>query len=445
MNKIVIVGGGAAGLSAALNARRTRRDVDVKVVSEEPHPAYSRCGLPFVISGEIEGFEKLYIYPFEFYRTMRIDLLLKSRVLDVDVKAKTVRVLREEGKEERLAYDSLIIATGARPFIPPIKGVGMEGVYPLRTMDDARMIRSAASNAKEAVVIGGGPVGLEVANALVKLGLKVTLVEALNQVMRSSLDEDVASIIHKAVESSGVRLILGGRVSEFLGNGRLRAVVISGEEFKADLAVLAIGVRVNNELASKIGLELGPTGGIKVNPRMETSISGIYAAGDCVESIHMLSLTPTLCQLGTVAVRQGRVAGINAAGGYAIFPGVLASIVTKAFDLEVGSTGLTVWQAKRLGIDVAIGAVTWKSHAEYYPGAKDLRVKLVFERSSMRLIGGQVIGGEGVAAKVDALALAIQSRMTAYDLVNMDSCYTPPLADVWNPIALAAEIALRRA
>ncbi|MEM4699850.1 MAG: FAD-dependent oxidoreductase [Candidatus Nezhaarchaeales archaeon] len=443
--RIVIVGGGAAGLDAALSARRTSRDAEVTIISEEPRPAYSRCALPFVIGGDIEGFDRIVIYKPEFYRMMRIGLKLSTSVVEVDAGNKVVRAMGPGGVEERVPYDALILATGARAALPPIKGREKRGVHPLRTIDDASAILQRAMGAKSAVVVGAGLVGLEAAEGLVKRGVKVTVVEALSQVLRPILDEDMAKLVQSSIAAHGVRLMLNTKVDEILGDEAVRAVAAGGEVIEADLVVIATGVRANVDLAAKAGCKLGVTGGIKVDSRMMTSVPDIYAAGDCVESIHLVTKQPTLCQLGTVAVKQGKVAGINAAGGYATFPGVLGSTVSKLFGLEVGFTGLTVWQAKQAGLDVVVGSAAWRTRAEYYPGGKDIRVKLIFERESMKLIGAQIIGGEGVAGRIDGLSLAIQAGMTAYDLSKADTCYTPPLADTWSPITLAAEAALRRA
>jgi len=443
--RIVVVGGGAAGLDAALNARRTSREAEVTVINAEPRPAYSRCALPFVIGGDIEGFDRIVIYRPDFYRMMKIGLRLSTTVTEVDPSAKVVKAVGPDGKEEEIPYDALILATGAKAIVPPIKGRDKKGVYPLRTIDDASAILDEALKAKSAVVIGAGLVGLEAAEGLVKRGVKVTVIEALHQVLRPILDEDMAKLVQSSIAAHGVRLMLNTKADEILGDERVKAVAAGGEQIEADLVVMAVGVRANVDLAVKAGCKIGVTGGVKVDARMMTSVQDVYAAGDCVESVHLVTKQPTLCQLGTVAVKQGKVAGINAAGGYATFPGVLGSAVSKIFDVEVGFTGLTVWQARQAGFAVVVGSAPWQTRAEYYPGGKDIRVKLVFERSSMKLIGAQVVGGEGVAGRIDELALAIQLGATAYDLAKADTCYTPPLADTWSPITLAAEAALKKA
>ncbi|RLF08238.1 MAG: pyridine nucleotide-disulfide oxidoreductase, partial [Thermoprotei archaeon] len=419
--------------------------VEVTVINAEPKPAYSRCALPFVIGGDIESFDHIIIYKPDFYRMMKINLKLSTTITEIDPSAKTVKAVGPDGREETIPYDSLILATGARAIVPPIKGSDKKGVYPLRTIEDASAILQEALRAKSAVVIGAGLVGLETAEGLVRRGVKVTVVEALHQVLRPILDEDMAKLVQANIAKHGVKLLLSTRADEILGDDHVKAVAAGGEQLDADLVVMAVGVRANTDLAAKAGCKLGVTGGIRADTRMMTSVPDVYAAGDCVESVHLVTKQPMLCQLGTVAVKQGKVAGINAAGGYATFPGVLGSAVSKIFDLEVGFTGLTEWQAKQAGFEVLVGLVPWRTRAEYYPGGREIRVKLVFERASMKLIGAQIVGGEGVAGRVDALSLAIQAGMTAYDLAKADTCYTPPLADTWSPITLAAEAALKKA
>lgn len=441
---IVIIGCGAAGLSAALNARKTDRNANITIIEQEEYPAYSRCALPFVIGGEIKDINSLLAFSPSMYKMMRIDLRLKSRVIDVDSKSKTVMYIDHQGREENLHYDSLILTTGASPIIPPINGVNKRGVYVLRTINDCKSIIEASSNSKNAIVIGAGLVGLETADALYRRGLNVTVFEILPSILRASLDEDMAEIVKSSIEGKGVKIFVNRRIDEITGDDRVDGIISDGERFKADMVVLATGVRANTELAEKIGVQTGVTGAIKVNSRMETTVKGIYAAGDCVESRHIITSQAVLSQLGTTAVKQGRVAGINAAGGYATFPGVLNSMVSRIFNLEVGSTGLNTLQAESYGFKVFTGSVTWKTRAEYYPEAKSIRVKLLFERGSLKIIGGQIIGGEFVAPRIDSIAQAIQSGMTVFDIIDSETCYSPPLANTWSPITLAAESALSK-
>jgi len=449
--RIVIIGANAAGVSAAAFARKTDRKAEIILIEKDKYAAYSRCGLPFAIAGEVSSLEDLVLYPPSYYQTMKFDLRLETEAKRVDLESRTVEVVDKSGKKEEISFDSLIFCTGASPWIPPIEGRDKKGVFMLRTIDDARAIMEALSSAKKAVVIGAGAIGLEMAAAMKEKGLEVAVVELLPHVLPLAIDADIAKMVQGVLEEHGIRVILGKPVKRILGDERVKAVEVDGEELEADIVIAATGVRPNTALAAEAGLAIGPTRAIKTDFRMrcldaqrQRPVEGVYAAGDCAETIHMVTGLPALSQLGTTAVRMGKVAGINAAGGYAIFPGVLGSFVTKIFDLQVGSTGLTAEQAKRLGMDVVTGVATHVTKAEYYPGGKHIRVKLVVDKATKRVVGGQVAGGEDVTQRVNTIALAIQAKMSVYDLAMLRSAYAPPVADVWEPIVLAADVAARR-
>jgi len=444
VRRIVIIGAHAAGVDAASAARKTDRAAEITLMTAQKKAGYSPCGIPFVLGGDIPGFDDLVVFPPAYFRMMKLNLRLETTATNIDKEAKTVEIRDKTGRREELPYDSLIIATGAHPFVPPIKGREKRGVYTLRTLEDGERIDQAIKKAKSGVVIGAGLIGLEVAAAFVERGLKTTVVELLPHVLPSMLDRDMAGIVHGTLEKRGVRVIVGRGVDEILGSENVTGVSVAGEDIPAGLVVAATGVRANTELAQKAGIALGETGAIKVNMRMETSVKEIYAAGDCVESMSLITHRPMLSQLGTTAVRQGRVAGINAAGGYATFPGVLGSAVTKIFDTEVGATGLTESMANQAGIETVVGSVTSKTRPKYYPGGKAIKVKLVVERETERVIGGQIIGGEEVAQRVNALSFAIQKQMTVRELAKAETCYAPPLSETWEPIVLAAGVAVRR-
>ena len=442
--RIVIIGAHAAGCDAASAARKTDRTAKITLMTTQKKPGYSPCGIPFVLGGHIPSFDDLIVFPSSFFRMMKLDLRLETTATSINTGAKTVEIRDKTGKQETLPYDSLIIATGAYPFVPPIKGREKQGVYVLRTIEDGERIDEAIKKAKSAVVVGAGLIGLETAVAFVERGLKTTVVELLPYVLPLMLDQDMANMVHKMLEERGMRIIVGRGVDEILGTEKATGVLVAGEEIPADLVMVATGVRANTELAQKAGIEVGLARAIKVNMRMETSVKDVYAAGDCVESVSLITHRPTISQLGTTAVRQAKVAGINAAGGYAIFPGVLGSAVTKMFDIEIGATGLTEFMANRAGIRTVTGSITSKTKPEYYPGGKPIRVKIVVEKETQRIIGGQVVGGEEVTQRINALSFAIQKQMTIRELAKADTCYAPPLAETWEPMVLAAEIALRR-
>ena len=442
--RIVIIGAHAAGVDAASAARKTDRTAEITLITKQRQAGYSPCGIPFVLGRHIPSFDKLIVFPQSYFQMMKLNLMLETTATNIDTKAKTVEIQDKTGTQKTLEYDSLILTTGSYPFVPPIKGREKQGVYVLKTIEDGKKIDQAIENSKSAVVVGAGLIGLETAVAFVERGLKTTVVELLPQVLPAMLDADMAKIVQNMLEEKGMRIITGHAVDEILGEEKVTGVSVAGEQIPCDIVVVATGVRANTELAKNAGITIGETRGIKTNMRMETSVKDVYAAGDCAESVHLVTGRPTLSQLGTTAVRQAKVAGTNAAGGYAIFPGVLGSAVTKFFDTEIGVTGLTEFFAKRVGLETVTGTITSKTRPEYYPGGLPIKIKLVVEKETERIVGAQMIGGEQVTQRVNALSFAIQKQMTVRDLAKADTAYAPPLNETWEPMVLAAEIALRK-
>ena len=442
--RIVIIGAHAAGVDAASAARKTDRTAEITLITKQRQAGYSPCGIPFVLGRHIPSFDKLIVFPQSYFQMMKLNLMLETTATNIDTKAKTVEIQDKTGTQKTLEYDSLILTTGSYPFVPPIKGREKQGVYVLKTIEDGKKIDQAIENSKSAVVVGAGLIGLETAVAFVERGLKTTVVELLPQVLPAMLDADMAKIVQNMLEEKGMRIITGHAVDEILGEEKVTGVSVAGEQIPCDMVVVATGVRANTELAKNAGITIGETRGIKTNMRMGTSVKDVYAAGDCAESVHLVTGRPTLSQLGTTAVRQAKVAGTNAAGGYAIFPGVLGSAVTKFFDTEIGVTGLTEFFAKRVGLETVTGTITSKTRPEYYPGGLPIKIKLVVEKETERIVGVQMIGGEQVTQRVNALSFAIQKQMTVRDLAKADTAYAPPLNETWEPMVLAAEIALRK-
>ncbi|MEM0313324.1 MAG: FAD-dependent oxidoreductase [Candidatus Bathyarchaeia archaeon] len=436
--RIVIIGAHAAGVDAASAARKTDRTAEITLITEEKNAGYSRCGLPFVLEGKIPSFQDLIVFPPSFYQMMKLNLKTETKVTKIDTGRRVVEAVDKMGKTEEIPYDSLIIATGASAFTPPIKGREKQGIMPLRTIEDGERIDKAIrEGAKSAVVMGAGLIGLETAVALNERGLKVTVVEMLPQVLPAMLDPDMAKMVDEMLRQKGINILTGKPVEEFLGTDKVTGIVAGGEQINADLFVSAFGVRANVQLATDAGVAIGETRLIKTNSRMETNIKDVYAVGDCVESIHMVTQRPVVQQLG-------KVAGINAAGGYAVFPGVIGSAVTKLYDTQIGATGLTEAAAKRAGIETVAGSITSKTRADYYPGASPIKVKLVVEKESQRIIGVQIIGGEDVTQRINAISFAIQKQMSVRELAKADTAYAPPLNETWEPIVLAAEMALMK-
>ena len=442
--KILVIGAGAGGVSAAASARRTDREAEITLVTEEPYSAYSRCGLPFVLSREISSFNNLILYPSEFYRMMKLNLQLETNTVEVDASARSVTVQGKDGDVRSLAYDDLIVSTGARAARPPIKGADKKGVHVVRTITDCQRIDAQIEKSKAAIVVGAGLIGLEVAAALKERGLKVTVVELLPHILPLMLDADMAKPVYDHLVRNGIDVVAGKGVDEVLGGADVSGVSVSGSETEADMVILAAGIRPAVELLKKVGAEIGKTGCAKVDSRMQTSIEGVYAAGDCSETTHMISGKPFSPQLGTTAVRQGRTAGINAAGGDSRLPSVLGSSITRFLNIEIGQTGLTEKRAEEIGIKPVVGTITAKTRAHYYPGGMDIRIKVIAEPEQGKIIGTQIVGGEEVTQRINMASVAIQKGLTIREVAATDTCYSPPVADYWEPFVTAAEMALRR-
>jgi NADH oxidase (H2O2-forming) len=443
--RIIIVGANAAGVEAASAARKKDRTAEITLITQEKTAGYSRCGLPFVIGGQIPSFKDLVVYPPAYFQMLKLNLKNETKVTAVNTKDKTVTAVDKAGTAETLQYDSLVIATGADAFMPPIKGREKQGILSLRGLEDGEKIDEAVKNgAKSAVIMVAGLIGLETGVALIERGLKVTIVEMLPQILPQMLDADMAKMVQEHLQEKGMCILTGKAVEEFLGEDKVTAIMAGGEKIEADLFISAFGVRANTKLAVDAGIPLGETRAIKTNMRMETDVKDVYAIGDCAEAPNIITHKQTCAQLGTIAVRQGKVAGINAAGDYAQFPGVIASAVTRLFETEAGVTGLTEAAAARARIEVVTGAISSKTAADYYPSAKPIKVKLVVEKESQRIIGAQIVGGEEVTQRINALSFAIQKQMTVRELAKADTAYAPPLNETWEPMVLAAEMVLMK-
>jgi NADPH-dependent 2,4-dienoyl-CoA reductase/sulfur reductase-like enzyme len=347
-------------------------------------------------------------------------------------------------------FDQLLFATGALPITPNVPGAGARGIYALSTLQSGIEVRWAVDREepRRAVIVGGGYVGLEMAEALVMRGLDVSLVEMMPQVM-NTLDPDMGSLVSDALRAFGVHLYLEESLEAFeVLDGRVRAVITDRQTLPADLVVLGMGVRPNTELAAEAGIPLGERGAIRVDQRMRTSVEGVWAAGDCAESLHLVSGRPTYVALGTVANKQGRVAGINLAGadagrGYAVFPGVVGTAITKIGAVEVARTGLQEAEMGTFHLEYASARIESHTRVGYYPGAGRITVKVHAEKGSGRLLGGQIVGAEGAAKRIDVLATALHARFTVDEVVDLDLSYAPPYSSVWDPVAIAARQVVR--
>ena len=443
--RILVIGANAAGVESASAARKKDRTAEITLVTQEKTPGYSRCGLPFVIGGQIPSFKDLIVYPPAYFQMLKLNVKTETKATAINTKEKVVTVVDKSGATESLPYDSLVIATGADAFMPPIKGREKQGILSLRNLEDGEKILEELQNGvKSAIIMGAGLIGLETGVAFIERGLKVTLVEMLPQILPAMLDADMAKMVQGHLEEKGMCILTEKRVEEFLGDDKVTAVIAGGEKIEADLFLSAFGVRANTKLAVEAGIPLGESRAIKTNSKMETDVKDVYAVGDCAEAPNLITHKAVCAQLGTIAVRHGKVAGANAAGAYSQFPGVLASAVTRLFDTEAGVTGLTAAAATRAGIEVVTGAISSKTKADYYPGALPIKVKLVVEKESQRLIGAQIVGGEEVTQRINALSFAIQKGMTVRELAKADTAYAPPLNETWDPMVLAAEMILMK-
>ncbi len=372
--RVVIIGANAAGVEAASAARKKDRAAEITLITQEKNAGYSRCGLPFVIGGHIANFKDLIVYPPAYFQMLKLNLRTETKATAINTNEKTVTIQTKDATAETLPYDSLVIATGADSFMPPIKGKEKPGILSLRGIEDGEKIDAAVkAGAKSAIIMGAGLIGLEVGVGLMERGLKVTIVEMLPQILPQLLDADMAKLVQDHLQEKGMIILTSKGVEEFLGDDKVTAIKAGGEVIEADMFISAFGVRANTKLAVDAGIPLGETRAIKTNGRMETDVKDVYAVGDCAEGPNIITHRPTCAQLGTIAVRQGKVAGANAGGDYSQFSGVLASAVTRLFEIEAGNTGLTETAAARNRLEVVTGAISSKTKADYFPGAKPIK------------------------------------------------------------------------
>jgi NADPH-dependent 2,4-dienoyl-CoA reductase/sulfur reductase-like enzyme len=444
--RLVVIGGDAAGMSAAAGARRRRPADELEVIAFERgrFTSYAACGVPYYVGDLVHDPDDLIARTPEEHRRKGVDVHLRHEVVAIDTGARRVTVRDLDAEAEReVAYDQLVIATGGAPHRPPLPGLDAEGVYGVQTLEDGIEVRRIVDETKpkHAVVVGGGYIGVEMAEALLRRGLEVTLVCAHPAPM-STLDPDMGDLVAGAMRGLGVHLRLVERAQRLeVEDGRVTGVTTPVGTIHADIVVLGTGARPNSELARAAGIEIGESGGIVTDDHQRTSADGVFAAGDCVETRHLVSGAPVAIALGTHANKQGRVVGINATGGDAVFPGVLGTAITKVCDYEVGRTGLNEEEAGDAGLDFFATTIDGTTRAAYYPETQPIRVKLVAERGSGRLLGAQIVGREGAAKRIDVLAACLWNRMSVEDVINLDLGYAPPFSPVWDPVLVAARVA----
>lgn len=443
--RLVVIGADAAGMSAASQARRMRGPAELEIVAfERGHfTSFSACGIPYWVGGEVPERDRLIARTPEEHRARDIDLRMRTEVTEIDVDRRRVRARDvDSGAEDWTSYDKLVIATGARPIRPDMPGVDAPGVHGVQTLDDGQALLDtlAGTRGRRAVVVGAGYIGVEMAEALINRGYEVTVLNRGKEPM-STLDPDMGRLVHTAMTGLGITMVDDATVTKVLTgqDGRVRAVATDDAEYPADVVVLGIGVRPQTVLARAAGLPLGRHGGLLTDRAMRVrGHTDIWAGGDCVEVLDLVSGQDRHIALGTHANKHGQVIGTNVGGGYATFPGVVGTAVSKVCDLEIARTGLREKDARRVGLQFETVTIESTSRAGYYPGASPMTVKMLAERRTGRLLGMQIVGREGAAKRVDIAAVALTAGMTVEQMTALDLGYAPPFSPVWDPVLVAA-------
>lgn len=447
--RFIVIGGVAAGMSAASRAKRRKPDMEVTVLERGSFVSYGACGLPYFVSDLVKDVHGLVVHDAAFFKKKRgIEVLTGHEVTRIDPEVKVVfaRNLEQEN-ELRMGYDKLAICTGAFPYRPELPGSNLKNIFVIRTPEDGSAIKNLIEqeSPRKAVIIGAGFIGLEMADAFRKRGLEVTVLKRPGSILKM-FDDDLVKLVEEELKAKGVELIKDVVIQGFEGNdeGRVKMVILAEKRYQADFVLLATGSQPNSILARGAGLKVTANGAITVNERMQTSHPDIFAAGDCVGQRHLITGREVYIPRGTTANKQGRVAGECAAGGEDTFSGVLGTAVSKIFDLTVARTGLSSAEAE--GYDFVTSTVAHPSHAHTYPNpeAEDITIKLIMERGTGKLLGAQMIGKLGVAKRIDVFATAIQGGMTIEDISRLDLCYAPPFAPVWDSILVAANVASKK-
>lgn len=441
--KIIIVGGVAGGATAAARIRRMDESAEIILLEKGKYISYANCGLPYYIGGVIEERENLFVQTAEGFSTrFRIDVRTENEVTGIDRARKTVTVRRGEETYEE-TYDKLLISTGATPVRPPLPGIGLEGIFTLRNVDDTDRIKRHIDRCRprRAVVVGAGFIGLEMAENLHALGAKVSIVEMADQVM-TPIDFSMASLVHLHLMEKGVNLYLNRAVASFeKTDDGLKVCLKDGHSIAADVVILSIGVRPETSLARAAGLTIGETGGIAVNDYLQTSDEAIYAIGDAIAFRHPITGKPWLNYLAGPANRQGRIAADNMLGAGIPYEGSIGTSIAKVFDLTVASTGLPGKRLRQEGIEYMSATIHPNSHAGYYPGAMPMSIKITFGKETGRLYGGQIVGYDGVDKRIDEIALVLKRQGTVYDLMKVEQAYAPPFSSAKDPVAVAGYVA----
>ncbi len=445
--RLVVIGGVAAGPKAAAKARRCDPEMEIVIYQEEDEISYAGCGLPYYVSGVIKDREELISRTPGKFAQDGIKILKNRRIEKIDLRNSTISGRRiGSGETFTDRFDRLVIATGAYPIRPKIEGIDLGNVFYLRSIFDADAISEniRSETVKNVVIAGGGYIGLEVAESLIKLGKKVTIMELAPQIL-TLFDEDFAGILQKYLEKKGVTIFTSEGIQALKGReGKVTHIQTADRQLEADAVLMSLGIRPQVEIAKQAGLKIGETGAVWVNEKMETSTEGVYAAGDCAETTHLITGKKVWIPLGSTANKQGRVVGINVCGGSATFPGVMGTTAFRTFDFNVAKTGLNMKEAEKEGFHPIQALVRGYDRAHYYPGREESTLKVIADKESGQILGGQAVG-EGPSDKfIDILAMALHGKMTCRELASVDLAYAPPFSPVLSPIIVAANVLLNK-
>ncbi len=445
---VVVIGGVAAGMSAASQAKKRKSSLNVVVLEKSEFISYGSCGLPYYIMDLIKKHTDLIALTKDEFRNERnIDVLTKVEAVKIAPTEKKVYAIDyNKNKDVVFPYDYLVVATGASPIKPPIPGIDNPTIFQIRRLDDGIAVKGYIKSypVKRTAIIGAGYIGMEMAEALKGLGFEVILIEKLPNIL-GTMDDEITSVVEKTLESNGVKLLKSTEVKSFdkKDNGMTRIDTNNGS-FDVNMVILAMGVKPNSAIAKTAGITTGAHDAILVNEKMETNIPHIYSAGDCAVARHIILKKDLYIPMGTTANKQGKIAGANIAGADEIFKGVAGTAVVKIFDLEVAKTGLTEKEAVANGFNAVSSVITSRTKAHYYPGSTSITIKLVMDKKKGRLLGAQMVGGEGVAKRIDIVVAGLYRNMTVDELSRLDLSYAPSFAPVWDPLLVAANSAVKK-
>lgn len=442
--KVIIIGGIAAGMSAAAKFRRLDKDAQVTVYEKTPIVSFGACGLPYFVGGFFDNEKQMIARSPEKFRETGININVECEVLSVDTNNKKITVKNlKTGEIFEDSYDKLMIATGASAIIPPIKNFNIDNVHTLKSMEDGKILKEKMKdeNIKKVAIIGAGFIGLEAVEAAREYNKEISVFQLEDRILKEVFDKEVTDLLEEELKNKGINLYLNSKVVEFKGENKIVKVVTENEEIEADLVILATGVKPNTSFLKDTGINMLKNGAIVVDNEGKTSIENIYSAGDCATVTHILKPEPTYIPLATVANKFGRIVGENLGGKNLKYEGSLGSACIKVLDIEAGRTGLTENEAKNLGISYKTVFVTDKNQTDYYPGQESISIKLIYDANSKVILGAQVVGKKDAVQRTNALAVAIYAKLTTEQLGMMDFCYSPPFARTWDVLNRAGNVA----